>query len=92
VWGVENGEISLWDTVDGQCLESKRMAQVHTIMQAYRYPTPHTLRGAVSLSPDLVYSSLFDRLLREVPVALISTDAGRKKEHSSRNKCLCPCV
>ncbi len=37
VVAVESGEISLWDTVDGQCLESKRMAQVHTSMQAYRY-------------------------------------------------------
>ncbi len=57
--GVENGEISLWDTVDGQCLESKRMAQVHTIMQAYRYHTPHTPSvELLAFQPDLVYSRL----------------------------------
>jgi hypothetical protein len=66
--GVENGEISLWDTVDGQCLESKRMAQVHTIMQAYRYLVhPHTLSRAVSLSACGIQALVdrFDSLLRD---------------------------
>ena len=33
----DNGEMSLWDTVDGQCIDSKKLNFIHTNIQAYRY-------------------------------------------------------
>ncbi|XP_023324405.1 WD repeat-containing protein 7 isoform X4 [Eurytemora carolleeae] len=34
----DNGEMSLWDTVDGQCIDSKKLNFIHTNIQAYRVP------------------------------------------------------
>lgn len=31
----ENGELCLWDLSDGKCIESSKLPQVHTSLQAY---------------------------------------------------------
>jgi hypothetical protein len=37
VTSAENGEMFAWDTVDGRCLESKKLTYVHTSLQPYRF-------------------------------------------------------
>ena len=36
--------MSTWDTVDGACLESKKLAQVHSSIQAYRVPDSNMVK------------------------------------------------
>ena len=40
----ESGEMSTWDTDDGACLESRKLAIVHTNMQAYRVPDSNMVK------------------------------------------------
>ena len=45
VTSSENGEMFLWDTVDGRCVENKKLAShVHTSIQSYRSPDSHTIK------------------------------------------------
>ena len=44
VTSSETGEMSTWDTVDGSCLESKKLSQVHSSIQAYRVPDSNSVK------------------------------------------------
>jgi len=44
VTSSESGEMSTWDTDDGACLESRKLAIVHTNMQAYRVPDSNMVK------------------------------------------------
>ena len=44
VTASEAGEMSCWDTQDGSCLESKKLGQVHTNIQAYRVPDSNMVK------------------------------------------------
>jgi len=44
VTSSESGEMSTWDTVDGACLESKKISQVHSSIQAYRVPDSNMVK------------------------------------------------
>jgi len=36
VTSADNGEMFSWDTIDGRCIESKRLGHIHTSVQPYR--------------------------------------------------------
>ncbi|XP_052824670.1 WD repeat-containing protein 7 isoform X2 [Octopus bimaculoides] len=40
----ENGEMCLWDTSDGRCLESTKLPLVHTCIQSYRFRGSQEIR------------------------------------------------
>ena len=44
VTSSESGEMSIWDTEDGACLESKKLSLIHTNMQAYRVPDSNNVK------------------------------------------------
>lgn len=44
VTSSETGEMSTWDTIDGACLESKKLPQVHSSIQAYRVPDSNMVK------------------------------------------------
>lgn len=40
----ENGEMCTWDLVDGKCMESVKLPQVHTSIQSYHMATSNDIR------------------------------------------------
>lgn len=62
VTSSDNGEMFLWDTVDGACLESRKFSHlVHTSIQSYKSPAarsgPHDASGPTAPSSSSAVSS-----------------------------------